>query len=179
MAHRLDQSTRAIRRGGHRGRFFPSGFFIHRIKPTKEDPVILVQDGHYSHTRTLKVIILARRIMLTSFASHLTTTTKCNRWIKVSRDPENILLQKKLKIAPFTPRPIRHPLPNWELFGNAYKRTATGEIAPNGFRATGLFPYDKNIFRPYDFPCPHRTQMLLLWNILNGEDQRSAIIHFC
>jgi hypothetical protein len=39
-----------------------------------------------------------------------------------------------------------------ELFGNAYKRASTGEIAANGFRVTGLFSCDKNIFRPYDFP---------------------------
>jgi len=39
-----------------------------------------------------------------------------------------------------------------ELFGNAYKRAATGETAAKGFRATGLFPCDKNIFRPHDFP---------------------------
>ena len=39
-----------------------------------------------------------------------------------------------------------------ELFRNAYKRAVSGEIAANGFRATGLFPCDKNIFRPYDFP---------------------------
>jgi hypothetical protein len=31
-------------------------------------------------------------------------------------------------------------------------RTATGEIAANGFRAKGLFTCDKNIFRPYNFP---------------------------
>ena len=39
-----------------------------------------------------------------------------------------------------------------ELFGNAYKRAAKGEIAANDFRATGPFPCDKYIFRPYDFP---------------------------
>jgi len=39
-----------------------------------------------------------------------------------------------------------------EIFGNAYKRAATGEIAPNGFRLTGLLPRDKNTFRPHDFP---------------------------
>jgi len=38
-----------------------------------------------------------------------------------------------------------------ELLGNAHKRTATGEIALNGFRVTGLFSCDKNTFRPYDF----------------------------
>ena len=39
-----------------------------------------------------------------------------------------------------------------ELFGNAYKRAARGEIAANGFRATGRFPCDKKIFRPHDLP---------------------------
>jgi hypothetical protein len=39
-----------------------------------------------------------------------------------------------------------------DLFGNAYKQAETGEIPANGFRATGLFTYDKNIFRPYNFP---------------------------
>jgi len=39
-----------------------------------------------------------------------------------------------------------------ELFGNTYTRTATGEITANGFRATDLFPCDKIIVRPYDFP---------------------------
>jgi len=38
-----------------------------------------------------------------------------------------------------------------ELFGNAYKGAATGEIVANELRATGLCPCDKNIFRPYDF----------------------------
>jgi hypothetical protein len=62
MAHRLDQSTCAIPQGGHGARFFTNGFFIpsNIKKPTKEDPVISVLDGQYSHTRNLVVITSAR-----------------------------------------------------------------------------------------------------------------------
>jgi hypothetical protein len=48
-------------------------------------------------------------------------------------------------------RASRDRLPNGEQLSNAYKRAATGEIAAKIFRATGLFPCDKNIFRPHDF----------------------------
>jgi len=39
-----------------------------------------------------------------------------------------------------------------EIFRNAYKEATTRARAANGFRATSLFPCDKNIFRPQDFP---------------------------
>jgi len=38
------------------------------------------------------------------------------------------------------------------MFGNAYKRAVEVATAANGFRATSLFPCDKNIFRLQDFP---------------------------
>jgi hypothetical protein len=38
-----------------------------------------------------------------------------------------------------------------QLFGNAYKRAATGEIAANGFQEPGIFPCNKSIFKPHDF----------------------------
>lgn len=34
--------------------------FINFVKPTKEDPIVLVLDNHYSHTRNLTLIDLAR-----------------------------------------------------------------------------------------------------------------------
>jgi len=57
MAQRLDQSTRAIPRGGYRARFSS----VHQTyKADKNDPVIQVPDGHYSHTRNLVIITLHR-----------------------------------------------------------------------------------------------------------------------
>ena len=61
MAHRLDQSTRAIPHGGYRASFFPVVSSFHQTyKADKEDPVIFALDAHYSHTRSLEVITLAR-----------------------------------------------------------------------------------------------------------------------
>ena len=53
-----------------------SQWFLHFIKytkPTKEDPVILVLDGHYSHTRNLEVITFCSR---ESCSHHLPPTSQ-------------------------------------------------------------------------------------------------------
>jgi len=92
--------------------------------------------------------------MLTSFASHVTTVTKCNPWIKLSCSPRKYSTPKKLKysyVQNYGGRLVT-VYQFGEQFSNAYKRAATGEIAAKGFRATGLFPSDKNIFRPHGFP---------------------------
>ena len=61
MAHHLDQPTRDIPRDGYRAGFSPSGFFISsNIRSRQKDPVIQVPHGHWSHTRNLEVINLAR-----------------------------------------------------------------------------------------------------------------------
>jgi hypothetical protein len=81
---------------------------------------------------------------------HLTAATKCNPWIKLSWGPWKHSTAKKLINDSVHTQDESSPSTKLANYSE-YKRAATGEIAANGFRATGLFPCDKNIFRLYDF----------------------------
>jgi len=127
-------------------------FFTH-TKPTKEDPVIIVMVGHYSHTRNLEVITLAWEnrvdsICLPPHSSHKTQPLD-KAFIGAL---ETFYCQEIGKWLRSHPGRVVTVYQTGELFGIAYKWAATGEIAPNCFWVTGLFPCDKNTFRPYDFP---------------------------
>jgi len=122
-------------------------------KTTKEDPVILVLDGHNSHTRNLEAITLAREnhvdiICLPPHSSHKMQTLD-----KTIMGPLKTFSCQEIEkwLRSHTGRVVT-VYQIGELFGNAYKRATRGEITANGFRATGLFPCNKNIFQLYDFP---------------------------
>jgi len=95
----------------------------------------------------MKAIILGRENHVDIICIPPHKVTKCYAWIKLSWDTLKHSTAKKLKT-----RASGHRLPNWRTIRQKYKRAATGEIAANYFRATGLFLCDKNIFRPHDFP---------------------------
>jgi len=122
-------------------------------------------DGHYSHTGNLEIITLAREnhvdiIYLPPYSSH-----KMQLLDKAFMGPlKKFYCQETEKWLSSHPGQVVTVYQIGELFGNAHKQAATGKIADNanGFRAIGLFPCDKNIFRPYDFLHPQRTKMLPL-----------------
>jgi len=96
--------------------------FITHTKPTKEDPVILVLDGHYSHTRNLEVITLAREnhvdiICLKPHSSHkIKPLDKAfTRPLKTFYCEE---IEKWLRLHPGRGVTVYQTS---ELFGNAYK----------------------------------------------------------
>jgi len=167
IAHRLDQSTRTIPRGGYRARFFPQWFlhFVKHTNPTKEDPLILVLDRHYSHTRNLEVITLARENHVDMICLPPHSTHKMQPLDKAFMGALKIFycqeIEKWFRSHPGRVVTVYHI---GELFGNAYHLAATGEIAANDFRATRLFPCDKNIFKPYYFP-------------LSSEDKDGALVN--
>jgi hypothetical protein len=126
--------------------------FIENVKPSSDDPVLLVLDGHYSHTRNVEIIEIARangvaivclpphstqkmQLLDVSFMSPFKTyyCQEIEKWLK---HHGNIILTT-YQIG--------------ELMGNACLKSATARVAVNGFRKTGLYPCNRNIFNDYEF----------------------------
>ncbi|GBP59179.1 CENP-B homolog protein 2 [Eumeta japonica] len=125
--------------------------FVAIVKPSKEDPVLLVLDGHYSHTRNLDVIDIARDngVSVVCLPPHSTDhmqpldvsfmfpfktfyTQEIERWL--INHPGRVVTHYQLG----------------EIFGRAYAKARKIDIAVNGFRETGIFPLNENIF--FDSP---------------------------
>jgi hypothetical protein len=116
--------------------------FISFVKPSKEDPVVLVVDGHYSHTRNIDVIDLAREngVSIVCLPPHSTDRMQ----------PLDVAFMKPFKTY------YAREMANWmaahpgrtvtafqiaHLMGQAYIKAGTVQIATSCFRATGILPF--------------------------------------
>jgi len=134
--------------------------FIKHTKPIKEDPVILVMDKHYSHTRNLEVITLARENHADIICLPPPSNHKMQPLDKVFMEPlKTFYCQEIEKWLRSHPGRVVTVYQTGELFGNVYKRAATGEIASGrqaSFLVTGTSSNHTISF------CPQRAKMLLL-----------------
>lgn len=125
--------------------------FKYFARPSQEDPVLLILDNHSSHI-SLEAVKYARSsniVMLTlpPHGSHklqpldrclyspLKTkySIECDKFM--SQHPGRGITQYQVA----------------RLFNEAYKKVATMGNAESGFRVTGIFPYDDDLFEESDF----------------------------
>ena len=120
--------------------------FAKHAKPTKESRVLLILDGHKSHTKNIEVIDFAREngIELLSLPPH--TSHKLQ--------PLDRTFFKPLKVAfntACTAWMRQHPTRRITvdklggLFNKAYLKAATMDSAVSGFRCTGIVPFEPSI----------------------------------
>lgn len=125
--------------------------FRNYTNPSIDSPVLLILDNHISHT-SLEAITYARmnNIHMLSLPPHSSHRTQpldrnffrpvkayyddlCDNWI--TSNPGQVVTEYHVA----------------GLFKQAYEKTATIEKAVNGFRMTGIYPLDENIFTEEDF----------------------------
>lgn len=126
--------------------------FINVVKPTTENKVLLLLDGHTTHSKNLEAILLARDngIILLQLPGHTTHrlqpldvsffkpfngyyTEAVEKWLRAN--PGQSVTQYQISA----------------LINESYGRAASVANAQSGFRATGIWPTDRNIFRDCDF----------------------------
>jgi hypothetical protein len=128
MAHLLGPFILATRLTGHR-------------QTTAEDLVVLVLHGHYSCIRNIDAIDSGRQNHCLPTAPQLPqdAAVQCSIYGKIEQWVQS------------SPGRAVTAYQIGELFGRAYMKAATAEAAANGFCKAGLFPSNRNIFRPSEF----------------------------
>lgn len=125
--------------------------FVSFTKPSKEDPVLLIIDGHGSH-KDLDVILYAREnyVHMLSFPPH--TTHKLQpldrTFMKPFKNCYNAACSLWMRANPGL-RINDYDIA--KLVADAYKQVCRLDIAENGFKCTGIYPINPQIFSDLDF----------------------------
>ncbi|XP_026318149.1 uncharacterized protein LOC113228920 [Hyposmocoma kahamanoa] len=132
--------------------------FVVYSKPTEAKSVLLLLDGHASHTKNIDLIDYAREhhVIL------LCTPPHCAHKLQ----PLDVAFMRPLSIyysAEVKKWLKEHPgrvvtaYQVAKLFGQAYLQAATMPTAINGFKKCGIWPLDKNVFTDADFIAAETT----------------------
>ena len=131
--------------------------FVTHAKPTKEEPHLIILDGHHSH-KTLAAVEFCREhgIVLITLPPHCTHRLQ----------PCDVTFFKPLKSAynSFCDAWMAsHPAQRItffdisEIFGKAYNKTASVGSAVKGFATCGIWPFNDQLFSDEDFVAAQVT----------------------
>jgi len=134
--------------------------FTNNVMPKSRDrPVVLIMDGHSSHTKNLMLIekAIAHNVILLALPSHCTHRMQ----------PLDVSVFKSLKtyynqgVQCWFRRHPGRPVTEYqlaELFAEACVKSATVGNAISGFRSTGIVPFNSEIFSDVDFAAAAITE---------------------
>lgn len=136
--------------------------FIEFVGASQDRKILLVLDGHASHTKNIELIDLARKhgVILLCFPPHCSHRLQPLdvSFMKPLSNYYEDEVRKFLRSNPGKVATLHHLS---QLFGAAYTRAATMSNAVNGFRKTGIYPTDMHVFSDDDFLPSATTEIEL------------------
>ncbi|XP_018399026.1 PREDICTED: uncharacterized protein LOC108776809 [Cyphomyrmex costatus] len=126
--------------------------FLAYVRPSKENKVLLLLDGHTTHSKNLNVINLAceNGVLLLQLPGH-TTHRLQPLDVSIFKPFQLYYDEAVVKWHRTNPPPPLRQCHVSTLLSEAYLKIATMSNAVNGFKATGIWPVDRHIFNNTDF----------------------------
>ncbi|KAI4469510.1 dde superfamily endonuclease [Holotrichia oblita] len=125
---------------------------IRMLEQLQKKKVLLVLDGHTTHSRNLEALELSRThgIILLNLPGHTTHRIQPldRTFFKPFKGFYNQAIQKWLRTKPGL-SVIEYQVSG--IVAEAYGKAATIENAMNGFKACGIWPVDRSVFNECDF----------------------------
>jgi len=128
--------------------------FVHFVKPSADDSVLLIVDGHYSHTKNLDVVDKARKHSVAIVSLPLHSTHKMQPLYVGFMKPLRTYYAQEIETwLGNNPGSVVTPFVVCKLFEPAHRRAATMEASVNSFIKTGLFPCNRHILQDHELAC--------------------------
>lgn len=147
--------------------------FISFIKPSAEDPALLILDGHLSHTKNLNVIEKARKNSVTMLCLPPHTTHRLQPLDLSFMYPLNhyhdVALEKWLTNHPGRAVTVFQIS---KIFNESYMKACSPMNAVAGFKKAGIVPFNPDVFSEIDFAAAEVTEQ----EVLENRHEAQAII---
>lgn len=132
--------------------------FLHHARPTKQDPVLLILDGHATHTRNLTLLEMARAnnvhiLVIPPHTSHRLQALDVG-FMKPFSTFYSQTASTWLRNNPGKVITLQDISP---IFGESYMGAATTQTAVSAFRSTGVCPFNPHIFPEETFEAAETT----------------------
>jgi hypothetical protein len=135
--------------------------FLAHTRPTADNPVLLLLDGHSSHTKNLAFIEKARQCHVTvvcmpPHCSHKLQPLDVS-FMGPLKTNFSKALEDYLKANPGKVATLNDVSP---VFGQAFMKTSSASVVINGFRKAGIVPLNRFVFTDDDFAGADVTDIL-------------------
>nr|XP_023025029.1 uncharacterized protein LOC111513100 [Leptinotarsa decemlineata] len=152
--------------------------FLKFSKPTKDDPILLILDGHATRTNNLDSIEKVRDNYVTVLCIPPQCCQKMQPLDVAFMAPFNTyFIQSIEKFLRNNPGRTVAQFQVSRLLGEAFLKAVTPVIAIKGFRKCGIVPIDRNVLTELDYAAAETTEITLQEDPAPGEENN--IIQVC